>query len=67
MPDGSSIPDHPHATNTLARRPRCPCGLQPMQLLSLYPRAYLLPRFVDPARCQHVIDMATRRLAPSGL
>lgn len=37
-----------------------------MQLLSLLPRAYLMPKFLDKARCQHVIDMATKRLAPSG-
>lgn len=40
--------------------------LQPVQLLSLLPRAYLMPKFLDKARCQHVIDMATKRLAPSG-
>lgn len=37
-----------------------------MQLLSLLPRAYLMPKFLDKARCQHVIDMASKRLAPSG-
>ena len=40
--------------------------VQPMQLLSLLPRAYLMPKFLDPARCQHVVDMASKRLAPSG-
>ena len=41
--------------------------VQPMQLLSWYPRAYLWPKFMDKARCEHVIAMAERRLAPSGL
>lgn len=49
----------------LLPRPPVP-RLQPTQLLSLYPRAYLLPKFLDKARCQHVIDMASKRLAPSG-
>ena len=57
---------------TWALRPACPgplclrCGLQPMQLLSLYPRAYLMPRFLSQKQCDHVIAMAERRLAPSG-
>lgn len=51
----------------LAHPPLPPCRRsQPFQLLSLFPRAYLLPRFLDAQRCQHVIDMATKRLAPSG-
>lgn len=41
--------------------------VQPMQLLSLYPRAYLMPRFLSQKQCDHVIAMAERRLAPSGL
>ena len=41
--------------------------VQPMQLLSWYPRAYLWPKFLDKARCEHVIAMAKKRLAPSGL
>ena len=46
--------------------PGCLHVPQPMQLLSLQPRAYLMPKFLDKARCQHVIDMASKRLAPSG-
>lgn len=41
--------------------------VQPMQLLSLYPRAYLMPRFLSKEKCDHVIEMANARLAPSGL
>ncbi|KAL4434033.1 hypothetical protein ABPG75_000474 [Micractinium tetrahymenae] len=63
------------ATGFLADRPPLEHGetghsfytVQPMQLLSLYPRAYLMPRFLSKAQCKHVIDMASRRLAPSGL
>ncbi|KAI7843720.1 hypothetical protein COHA_002618 [Chlorella ohadii] len=63
------------ATGWLADRPPQAHGetghafytVQPMQLLSLLPRAYLMPKFLDKARCQHVIDMASKRLAPSGL
>lgn len=62
------------ATGFLADRPPQEHGesghsfytVQPQQLLSLHPRAYLLPRFVDAERCQKVIDIASRRLAPSG-
>ena len=41
--------------------------VQPMQLLSWYPRAYLFPKFIDRAMCDHVIGMAEKRLAPSSL
>lgn len=41
--------------------------VQPFQLLSWYPRAYLYPSFMDPARAQHIVEIAKKRLAPSGL
>lgn len=41
--------------------------VQPMQLLSWYPRAYLFPKFISRAMCDHVIKLAESRLAPSGL
>jgi hypothetical protein len=40
--------------------------VQPMQLLSWHPRAYLFPKFIDRDMAQHVIDLAASRLAPSG-
>lgn len=40
--------------------------VQPMQLLSWHPRAYLFPKFIDRDMAQHVIDLASSRLAPSG-
>lgn len=63
------------ATGFLADRPAQQHGetghgfyiVQPAQLLSLFPRAYLFPKFLDAERCQKVIDMASKRLAPSGL
>ena len=62
------------ATGFLADRPAQQHGetghgfyiVQPAQLLSLFPRAYLFPKFLDAERCQKVIDMASKRLAPSG-
>lgn len=41
--------------------------VQPMQLLSWYPRAYLFPKFMDVEKCKHVISLAEKRLTPSGL
>lgn len=41
--------------------------VQPMQLLSWYPRAYLFPKFIDRDMCNHVIKLAESRLAPSSL
>jgi prolyl 4-hydroxylase len=41
--------------------------MQPMQLLSWYPRAYIFPKFMDRAKCEHVKMIAESRLAPSGL
>lgn len=41
--------------------------VQPMQLLSWHPRAYLFPKFMDADKCKHVIEVASRRLYPSGL
>ena len=41
--------------------------VQPMQLLSWHPRAYLFPKFMDADKCKHVIEIASRRLYPSGL
>ena len=41
--------------------------VQPMQLLSWHPRAYLFPKFIDRDMCKHVIKLAEARLAPSGL
>lgn len=63
------------ASGVLEDRPPVPTGesghpfytVQPMQLLSWYPRAYIFPKFMDKARCDHVIKLAERRLAPSGL
>jgi len=41
--------------------------MQPMQLLSWYPRAFIFPRFMDKAKCDHVKKIAEARLSPSGL
>ncbi|GAB4815585.1 hypothetical protein N2152v2_002631 [Parachlorella kessleri] len=41
--------------------------IQPLQLLSWYPRAYLLPDFLPPDKTRHMIEMAERQLHPSGL
>jgi prolyl 4-hydroxylase len=41
--------------------------VQPMQLLSWHPRAYLFPKFINRDMCEHVIALAESRLAPSGL
>lgn len=41
--------------------------VQPMQLLSWYPRAYLFPKFIDREMCNHVVKLAESKLAPSGL
>jgi len=41
--------------------------VQPMQLLSWHPRAYLFPKFIDESMCKHVIELAESRLRPSGL
>lgn len=37
------------------------------QVLSWEPRAVFFPNFLDAARCQHIIDIASKRLAPSSL
>lgn len=63
------------ASKILEDRPPVPSGetghefytMQPMQLLSWYPRAYLFPKFMDKARCEHVIKLAEEWLTPSGL
>lgn len=41
--------------------------VQPFQLLSWYPKAYLFPAFMDAARAAHIVAIAKKRLAPSGL
>ena len=41
--------------------------VQPMQLLSWYPRAYIFPKFMDLEKCNHVKGLAEKKLAPSGL
>eukprot|EP00798_Chlamydomonas_sp_ICE-L_P013953 gene13954-19889_t len=41
--------------------------LIPMQILSWYPRVVVFPGFVDKARCDHVIALATKMMYPSGL
>jgi prolyl 4-hydroxylase len=41
--------------------------MQPMQLLSWYPRAYIFPKFMDRAKCEHVKKIAEARLTPSSL
>lgn len=41
--------------------------MQPMQLLSWYPRAYIFPKFMDKAKCDYVKKIAEARLSPSGL
>lgn len=35
--------------------------------LSIWRRMYLFPRFLDPERAEHVVQMARSRLAPSAL
>ncbi|CAD7696771.1 unnamed protein product [Ostreobium quekettii] len=37
----------------------------PFQVLSWHPRTVLYPSFIDRERCEHVIRMAERKLAPS--
>lgn len=39
----------------------------PFQILSWYPRIVVFPGFIDKKRCNHIVDMANRRLFPSGL
>jgi len=39
----------------------------PFQVISLYPRITYYPGFVDPARCNAVVDQAKKYLGPSGL
>lgn len=39
----------------------------PYQVLSWHPRALLYPNFADRARCEQIISLAKRSLAPSGL
>ena len=39
----------------------------PFQILSWAPRIVLYPAFVDAARCDHIIALATKYLYPSGL
>ena len=41
--------------------------VQPMQLLSWHPRAYLFPKFISREMANHVIELASQRLTPSGL
>ena len=36
-------------------------------MLSWNPRAVYFPNFLDAARCKHVVDLASKRLAPSSL
>lgn len=63
------------STGVLDDRPAVPSGdsgmseymVQPFQILSWYPRAVLYPNFMDKAKCDHVIALAEKRLAPSGL
>jgi hypothetical protein len=37
------------------------------QVLSWLPRIVLFPKFLDAAKCDHVIEIGKRRLGPSGL
>ena len=39
----------------------------PFQILSWRPRLVVYPAFIDPARCDHIIALATKYLYPSGL
>jgi prolyl 4-hydroxylase len=39
----------------------------PYQVVSWEPRAVYFPGFLDPERCQHIIGLASKHLAPSGL
>ncbi|KAK9812646.1 hypothetical protein WJX72_001216 [[Myrmecia] bisecta] len=41
--------------------------MQPFQMLSWYPRAYLFPGFMDRNKAEHVVNLAKARLAPSVL
>lgn len=64
-----------HASGLMqARPPMTPAAsgdsfyrIFPFQILSWYPRIVVFPGFVDKARCDHVIAMAKKALAPSGL
>jgi hypothetical protein len=75
LPRYASFEELVEASGMLADRPPLAPGasghafytVQPMQLLSWYPRAYLLPKFVDPGRCAEVVAAASALLAPSGL
>lgn len=39
----------------------------PFQVLSWYPRILLFPGFLDKAKCEHVVELAKKQLAPSQL
>uniref|UniRef100_A0A1D1ZU81 Fe2OG dioxygenase domain-containing protein n=1 Tax=Auxenochlorella protothecoides TaxID=3075 RepID=A0A1D1ZU81_AUXPR len=41
--------------------------VQPFQLLSIYPRAYIFPKFLSEAEADKMVELAASRLAPSGL
>lgn len=70
-----SFEDLVEASGMLKGYPPVPTGetgqpsyvVQPVQLLSLYPRAFLFPKFLDREKCKHVITLAEHRLGPSSL
>lgn len=74
-PGGVSFEDVVQQSGLLDDRPPVEHGesghsfytVQPMQLLSWYPRAYVFPRFMDEEKCNHVVELAEKRLSPSGL
>ena len=41
--------------------------VQPFQLLSIYPRAYLYPRFINDTVTDRFIEIASKQLSRSGL
>ena len=45
----------------------CTCSDGGAQILSWAPRIVVYPAFVDKARCDHIIRMASKRIVPSGL
>ena len=42
-------------------------AVPPPQILSWYPRIVLFPRFLDDAKCDHVVEIGKKRLHSSGL
>lgn len=71
---GNFEPHQPVTDKVLVAHPRlCLAAhhqtptVYPLQILSWYPRILVYPNFIDDASAQHIISLAKRRMAPSGL